>query len=146
VPNEVQRHVADNHSIQRAVISMGAREGPGHFVLGQHLKGPVHPRVAVADVTEELSLIENSVRKGESVLVKRFWRFPRIELPGEVVVEGQQRAVSQEPSGAGLVGASSGHRSVFQWTSGQSVSAASIRRIACSKLVVKLCTNGLVTP
>ena len=39
VLNDVQRHAADNHREQHAVVSMGARKWPsGHF-LGEAVKG-----------------------------------------------------------------------------------------------------------
>jgi hypothetical protein len=35
VLKDVQRHAADNHAVQHAVVSMGVREWPGRRVLGE---------------------------------------------------------------------------------------------------------------
>ena len=76
-----------------------ARERPSRRILGKRIQRTAHPPAAVIDVTEEFGPGEHTVRKGVGVLIKRLWRFPRLELSGEVVVEGQQRVVSQEPGG-----------------------------------------------
>ena len=99
---DVQRHTSNNHAVQHAVVSMGGREWPSRRVLGQQIKRSAHPFAAVVDVTEQFSLGEHTVRKGVGVVVKGLWRFPRLELGGEVVVEGRQRVVGQEPGGLAM--------------------------------------------
>ena len=99
VLNYVQRHAADYHSVHCAVISMGIREWPSRHLLGELLKRSAHPPAAVVDVIEEFGLGEHSVGKGEGVLVKGLWRFPRLELGGEVVIEGSAARGTQGTRG-----------------------------------------------
>jgi len=77
-------------------VPISSRSGRSD-VLGNCVKRCAHPPAAVADVTEQFGLGEHTVGKGVGVLVKGLWRFPRLELGGEVVVGGQQRVVLQEP-------------------------------------------------
>ena len=63
VLKDVQRHTADNHAVQHAVVSMGAREWPSRRVLGERVKRSAHPSAAVVDVTEEFGLGEHTVGK-----------------------------------------------------------------------------------
>jgi len=100
-----------------------------------------------------------NITVGKGVGVSRqkgLWRFPRLELGGE----GRSRASTAawyarnqgaEPCNPPL-------RRPDPWaprpatgpsptgSSGQSLSAASISRRACSKLLAMLCTNGFATP
>jgi hypothetical protein len=97
VLNDVQRYAADNHPIQRAVVSVGVREWSGRRGLCQPVKCSAYSAAAVVDVPKEFDLGEYTVGKGPCVLVEGLWRLPRPELGGEVVVEGRQRVVSEEP-------------------------------------------------
>ena len=97
---DVQRHAADNHSVQHAVVTMGGREWPSRRVLGKRVKRSANPPAAVVDVTEQFGLGEHTVGKGVGVLVKGLWRFPWLELGAEVVVEG--RAARGMPGTRGL--------------------------------------------
>ena len=40
---DVQRHAADNHSVEHAVVSMGGREWPSGHVLGERIEYCAHP-------------------------------------------------------------------------------------------------------
>lgn len=60
----MQRHAADDHSAQHAVVSMGAGEWPGRRGLGESVKGSTHPPAAVVDVPEDFGLGEHTVGKG----------------------------------------------------------------------------------
>ena len=99
VLNDVQRKAADNLSVRHAAVSMGIREWPGRRLLGECADGSAHPAAAVVDVPQEFGLREHPVGKGSGVLVEWSWRVPRLELGCEVVVEREQRVVSQEPGG-----------------------------------------------
>ncbi len=77
---DVQRHAADNHSVQHAVVTMGGREWPSSRVLGKRVKRSANPHAAVVDVTEQFDLGEHTVGKAVGVLVKGLWRFPWLEL------------------------------------------------------------------
>ena len=90
---DAQRHAADNHSVQHAVVTMCGREWPSRRVVGTRVKRSANPPAAVVDVTEQFGLAEHAVGKGVGVLVKGLWRAPGLELGAEVVVEGQQRVV-----------------------------------------------------
>src|SRR5215472_8619570 len=87
VLNDVQRHAADNHSVQRAVVSMGGRKWPSGHLLGEAVKGLAYAAAAPVDVPEKLGLSEHSVGEGVGVVVKRLWRCPRLELASQVIVE-----------------------------------------------------------
>ena len=66
---DVQRYAADNHSVQHAVVAMGAREWAGRLLLGKRSKRCTHPLTAVVDVTEQFGFGEDAVGKGVRVLV-----------------------------------------------------------------------------
>ena len=63
--NDVQRHAADNHREQHAVVSMGARKWPNGHLLGEAVKGLADAAAAPVDVPEKLGLSEPAV--GEAV-------------------------------------------------------------------------------
>ena len=54
VLHDVQRHAADNHSEQHAVVTMGAREWPGGHLLGEAVKGLADAAAAPVDAPEKL--------------------------------------------------------------------------------------------
>jgi len=97
VLNNVQRHAADNHREQHAVVSMGARKWPSGHLLGEAVKGLAYPAAAPVDVPKKLGLSEPAVGEAVGIVVKGLWRCPRLELASQIVVERIQRVVAEEP-------------------------------------------------
>jgi hypothetical protein len=67
---------------------------PAHCAAAHLWQGD--PDRRVAGVIDSL-VTPGTVRKGVGVLVKGLWRFPRLELGAEVIVERRQRVVRQKP-------------------------------------------------
>ena len=56
VLNDVQRHAADNHREQHAVVAVGGRKWPSGHLLGEAVKGLVDAAAAPVDVPDKLRL------------------------------------------------------------------------------------------
>src|SRR5215472_16423535 len=76
---------------------MRSRDQPPGRLLGECVKGLADAAGAPIDVPEKLGLGEHAVGERVGVVVKRWWRCPRLQLGSQVVVETQQRVVSEEP-------------------------------------------------
>jgi hypothetical protein len=63
VLNDVQRHAADKHSEQHAVVAMGAREWSGGHLLGEGVKCLGDPAAAPVDVPESSGFVNMRLGK-----------------------------------------------------------------------------------
>lgn len=70
VLDDMAGNVSDEHSEDRAVVSVSGRQRSSGCLLGEGVEGSADPAAAPLDVSEQLWLCEHAVGKGVGVVVE----------------------------------------------------------------------------